>query len=190
MKKFKNYINENIYSNVSFDTISSLITNGNMNLVRDFLNTDKENVNFKSDMSETLLMVSLKSKTPDMFYLILEYNPDLKTIEFYDGDTILHKIIKEYIKVYKLGITDAIEQVIKREPELLNIKNHINFSPLETAPLYSVYALLELLKYDPDWGDYSFLDNISAHAKKELLYAYPDKAREYKKFLQVKKFKI
>jgi len=188
MKNFDNYINEN--KNISFDTIASLVINGNLNLVKDFLNSDKDNVNLRNNMGETLLMVSLNSKTPDMFYLLLEYDPVLTFKELYNGDTILHKIIEDYRKIYKLGITDAIHVVIKKEPFLLKIKNKIGYTPLYDAALYSVYALFEILKFNPDWEDYKFLDLLSDNIRDQIIEIYPDKAREYRKKIQINKFKI
>jgi ankyrin repeat protein len=159
--KFNTYLNENKYDNVSFDTINSLVKNGMINIVKDYLDNSGD-VNLRDPISnETLLMTSLKLDNSDMFDLLLSYNPDLTIKTKYNGETILFSIIEDYIPLYKKGFIDIIKKVLEKDITILEIEDSIGDLPVDFAALHSSYALFELLKFKPNLRDCSFFDNIS-----------------------------
>ena len=183
---FNNYINENKYDNVSFDTISSLVENGMINLVKDYLNNGGD-INLCDPISnQTLLIASLRAETQDMFNLLLSYDPDLTIKTRYNGETILHLIIEDYIPLYRKGFKDLIKKVLDKDISVLEIEDYTEETPIEFAAYHSSYALFELFKFNPDIRNCSFFDNISIGTIETIRDTFPN---IYMKCIKIRKSK-
>jgi len=183
---FNDYINENKYDNISFETISSLVENGMINLVKDYLENGGD-INLCDPISnKTLLMYSLRAETPDIFDLLLSYNPDLTIKNTYNGETILILIIEDYIPLYQKGYKNLIRKILDKDISVLEIEDSTGETPIEFAAYHSSYALFELLKFNPDIRNCSFFDNISTGVIERINILFPD---IYKKCIKIRKSK-
>jgi len=183
--KFKIYEK---YSNISFNTIDSIIVQNNVNMLIDFLDNNPNNINITSNNNYTLLNSALNVRNLEIFNLLLTYKPDVSKKSKNFKENILFKIIESG---YDIDIIiKFLTSVLTYDSSIINDKNNVNGgrTPLDISVNFDFNITLTLLKFNPDWGD--FLEYLPKKDVKIIIETYPKQYKEYLLEKDLEKFNI